>query len=411
MKQSELFTKTERFAPKDEFSLNAQLLLRGGFIHKVMAGVYEYLPLGLRVLDKINSVIREEMNAVGGQEIHLSVLQDKETWNKTGRWTSAAEVMYQFKTDAGQEVGLGWTHEEPLTLIAGRYIRSYRDLPKAVYQIQTKFRNEPRARSGLLRGREFLMKDLYSFHASDKDLDEYYEKVAQAYENIFKRVGLAALRTLASGGLFAKFSDEFQVVSEAGEDTIFHCAACEYAANKEVAAELELKTACPRCGQTLETVRSIEVGNIFKLGTRFAEAFGVLYEDEAGGKKPVVMASYGIGPGRVMGTVVEVSHDAKGIVWPAPIAPFRVHLLDLGGAAAADLYDDLQKKGVEVLYDDREASAGEKFADADLLGIPYRAVISPKTEGKIELKRRDDQETLLITLPELLHLFTKDLAR
>lgn len=404
MLQSKLFTKVSRNDPKDEVAVNARLLERGGFVTKVMAGVYEFMPLGLRVLDKVNAVIRDEMNKTGAEELFMSVLQNKETWEATGRWATAKEVMYQFEDSYGKEIGLGWTHEEPLTLAAKRFISSYRDLPKAVYQIQTKFRNEPRAKSGLLRGREFLMKDLYSFHANEKSLDEYYERVAEAYTNIFKRVGLDARRTLASGGLFSKFSDEFQVLSEAGEDTIFYCATCSYAANKDVAAELKLKNKCPDCSSELKEGRAIEVGNIFKLGTKFSEAFDLFYLDEKGGKRPVIMASYGIGPGRVMAAIVEVHHDKEGIIWPEAVAPFRAHLLAINGANGSGIYEKLQKAGIDVLYDDRDMTAGEKFAESDLLGIPWRLVVSPKTGDKIEVKKRSEKEARIVGAPELLKL-------
>lgn len=394
--------------------MSAKLLARGGFVSKVMAGVYEFMPLGLRVLNKINAIIRDEMDKTGAQEVFMSVLQNKETWAKTGRWETAKEVMYQFQDASGKEIGLGWTHEEPLTAIAKRYISSYRDLPRAVYQIQTKFRNEPRAKSGLLRSREFLMKDLYSFHASEKSLNDYYERVAAAYKNIFKRVGLNALRTTASGGLFSKFSDEFQVLAEAGEDTIFHCENCSYAANRDIAGELKLKKNCPtrlpdgqECGGSIKEAQSIEVGNIFKLGTKFSEAFGLTYRDEDGAEKPVIMASYGIGPGRVMATIVEVHHDKAGIIWPEAVAPFAVHLLKLGGANGGKIYITLQKAGIDVLYDTRDISAGEKFAEADLLGIPWRAVVSQKTGDKIELKARDKEETRLMDASEVVEQLSK----
>lgn len=410
MRQSRLFTKTLRAAPKDEESANAQFLVRGGFIAKVMAGVYEYLPLGLKVLDKIHAVIREEMNATGAEELFLSVLQSKDTWMATKRWESAKEVMYQFKDAADHDVGLGWTHEEPITALARHFITSYQDLPRAVYQIQTKFRNEARAKSGLLRGREFLMKDLYSFHGDERDLDDYYEKVAAAYLSIFTRVGLAARRTLASGGLFCKYSDEFQVLSDVGEDAVHFCEKCPFTANKEVAADLVKNEKCPKCGGKIREGKSIEVGNIFKLGTRFSEAFGLTFTDAEGKKKPVIMASYGIGPGRVMGTIVEMFHDEKGIIWPKSVAPAQVHLLMIGEPNAAltkfadGVYDTLMRSGVEVLYDDRAgATAGEKFADADLIGLPWRAVVSEKTvaAGKVELKPRAKNETALVNSEEI----------
>lgn len=411
MLQSRLFTKTLREAPKDEESANAQLLVRGGFIAKVMAGVYEYLPLGLKVLDKINAVIREEMNATGAEELFLSVLQAKDTWAATGRWESAKEVMYQFKDAALRDIGLGWTHEEPITALARHFIASYQDLPRAVYQIQTKFRNEARAKSGLLRGREFLMKDLYSFHADEKDLDAYYEKVAAAYLRTFARVGLEARRTLASGGLFSKYSDEFQVLSDVGEDAVSYCEQCAFTANKDVAGGMDLRGKCPKCGGKVKEGTSIEVGNIFKLGTRFSEAFGLSFTDAKGGKQPVIMASYGIGPGRVMGTIVEIHHDGKGIIWPAGVAPARVHLLRIGEASLAlvkfadQVYADLTGQGIEVLYDEREGpTPGEKFADADLIGIPWRAVVSEKTlaAGKVELKRRSETNVKLMDIKEVI---------
>ena len=402
MRLSQLFTKTLREAPADETAINAQFLIRGGFISKVMAGVYEYLPLGWRVLNKINNIIREEMDAIGGQELFLSVFQDKEIWSKTGRWDSAKEVMYQFKDSSGRETGLGFTHEEPLTATAKHFISSYKDLPKAVYQIQTKFRNEVRAKSGLLRGREFLMKDLYSFHADEKDLDEFYEKAAQAYLNIFERVGLKAVRTYASGGLFSKYSDEFQVPAEVGEDMIFMCGKCCYAENREI----HENDKCPKCGNKLEEKTAVEVGNIFKLGTKFSSALGLNYTDENGNNKPVIMASYGIGPGRVMATIVEVSSDGFGIIWPESVAPYKVHLivLDEKKGESEKLYNDLTKKGVEVLYDDRsEQTAGEKFADADLIGCPLRVVVSKKTleKNSVEIKKRSEKEVKLMPLDNM----------
>lgn len=416
MRQSTLFLKTQREAPKDETAVNAKLLIKAGFIHKVMAGVYEYLPLGFRALQKINAIIREEMNATGAEELHLSVLQSKETWATSGRWERAKDVMYQFKDASNREVGLGWTHEEPLTLIAKQFISSYQDLPKAVYQIQTKFRNEPRAKAGLIRGREFLMKDLYSFHADEHDLDRYYEVVAAAYLKVFTRLGLDAKRTLASGGLFSKFSDEFQVFADSGEDTVFYCGKCGYAANRDVAEQLKLGSKCPECTSKLIPQKSIEVGNIFKLGAVFSESFGLLFADKKGEKKPVIMASYGIGPGRCMGTIVEVYHDTKGMVWPDAVAPFTLHLLRVGAENKAlqefsdSIYNDLAKKGIDALYDDREdVSAGEKFADADLIGIPWRVVVSERTEAqrKVEVKRRNETEAKLVTPTALLSLLRK----
>ncbi len=406
MRFSELFTKTLKEAPSDETAVNAQLLIRGGYISKVMAGVYEYLPLGFKVLNKINNIIREEMNAVGGQELHMSVFQNKETWAATDRWNSAKEVMYQFKDDAGKEYGLGFTHEEPLTAVARHFIQSYKDLPKAVYQIQTKFRNEARAKSGLLRGREFLMKDLYSFHTTQEDLDGYYEKVAQAYMNIFNRVGVKAVRTFASGGLFSKFSDEFQAVADIGEDTIYVNEKKNQAVNQEVYTDEVLNDLGWDKAELAEK-KSIEIGNIFKLGTRFSEPLGLMYSDEDGSKKPVIMASYGIGPGRLLATVVETSHDDKGIIWPTSIAPFKVHLVALDEAydKGEEIYQHLVRDGIDVVYDDRQDKMpGEKFADADLIGCPVRLVISKKLlaqggdELQVEVKLRSEKEATVMAL-------------
>ncbi|MDD5032646.1 MAG: His/Gly/Thr/Pro-type tRNA ligase C-terminal domain-containing protein [Candidatus Pacebacteria bacterium] len=410
MKLSQLFTKALKEAPSDETAVNARLLIRAGFVSKVSAGVYEFLPLGLRVLNKINKIIREEIDAIGGQELLMSVFQDKETWEASGRWKEAKEVMYQFKDGSGKEYGLGFTHEEPITLTARKFIQSYKDLPKAVYQIQTKFRNEARAKSGLLRGREFLMKDLYSFHADEKELDEYYEKAAAAYEKIFERVGVKAIRTFASGGLFSKYSDEFQVLADVGEDTIYVNEKEGRAVNKEVYNEETLKDLGWEEGKLLEK-QAIEVGNIFKLGTKFSEPLKLFYSDENGAKKPVIMASYGIGPSRLVATVVEVSHDEKGIIWPESVAPFKAIIVEINPdseekirKAAEKIYEDLQKKGIEVLYDDRkDKSPGEKFSDADLFGIPWRIVVSEKTEktGKAEIKKRNEKEAKMINKEEL----------
>lgn len=400
MLQSQLFAKTRKEAPKDEESKNARLLTRAGFVEKLSAGVYSYLPLGLRVINRISNIIREEMNAIGAEEFMMPALVAREYWQKSGRWDT--DVM--FKAGDEQNFGLAWTHEEVITAIASHFVSSYQDLPRAVYQIQTKFRNEPRARSGLLRGREFMMKDLYSFHADREDLNGYYDRVIEAYWQIIRRLGLEKLAKLteASGGAFTKeYTHEFQVFSEAGEDTVIHCVSCDFAQNKEIAAGLGGK-ACPKCGKgKLKESSAIEVANVFKLGTRYSEPFGLTYAAENGEKKPVVMGSYGIGPSRLMGTLAEVMSDEKGLVWPESAAPFKVHLLALGKADANGLYSELLEKGIEALHDDRNISPGQKLVEADLLGIPYRAVISEKTGGKVELKRRTEKKAELVA-PEAL---------
>ncbi len=409
MLQSKLFGKTLKEAPKDEVSLNAILLIRGSFIDKLTAGIYTYLPLGLRVLNKIKAIVREEMNSVDGQEILMPALHPKEIWETTGRWQDPGQkVMFQLKVGDGKEYGLGWTHEEVVTPLVKKFISSYKDLPLALYQIQDKFRNEPRPKSGLLRGIEFSMKDLYSFHRNEKDLEEYYEKVLSAYQRVFSRCGLNSIITEASGGSFSKYSHEFQVLTQYGEDTIYYCSKCNYAQNKEI-AEYKTGEVCPKCGQgKIEEGKSIEVGNIFKLKTKYSQPFKLEYIDKDGKKKPVIMGCYGIGPSRAMGAVVEIYHDDKGIIWPESIAPFKVHLLQIGEskdiAKKAELvYDKLLKSGVEVLFDDRqEITAGEKFAEADLIGIPYRCVVSQKTKDKIELKQRVKKEANLVTLEQLI---------
>jgi prolyl-tRNA synthetase len=383
MRQSQLFTKTRREAPAGEVAKNAQLLVRAGYIHKEMAGVYSYLPLGLRTLNKIISVIREEMNAIGGQELVMTALQDKELWSRTDRWDDA-KVDNWFKTSfkSGGETGLGITHEEPLTRIMTEHISSYRDLPVYAYQFQNKFRNELRAKSGIMRGKEFLMKDLYSFSKDDAEHDAFYAKAREAYLKIFARLGIGEQTyvTFASGGIFSPFSEEFQTVSDAGEDTIYVDEEKRLAVNAEVYNDEALASLGLEKSKLVEK-KAIEAGNTFNLGTRFSDALGLTYTDEAGAKKPVVMGCYGIGPTRVMGIIVETLADEKGLVWPEAIAPFKYHLVSLGqkgdeiSKAADELYTDLVNAGVEVLYDDRDVRAGEKFADSELLGMPYRIIV------------------------------------
>jgi len=408
MLQSTLFPKTLREAPKDEVSANAIFLTRGGFIDKLMAGAYSYLPLGLRVLKKIENIIRKEMENAGGQEILMPALQPKENWEKTGRWESL-DVLFRFVSHYTKtEYALGSTHEEIVVPLVQKFPLSYKNLPLYLFQIQTKFRDEKRAKSGILRGREFSMKDLYSFHANQEDLDSYYEKMKGHYVNIFKNVGLGDItyETFASGGSFSKYSHEYQTVTESGEDTVYTCEPCKIAVNKEIIGE---QNTCPKCGnKDLVERKAIEVGNIFQLKTKFSEPFGLKFTAEDGSQKDIIMGCYGIGPSRVMGTIVEAHNDERGIIWPEAVAPFKVHLISLGNTAtqAKELYEKLQKESVEVLFDDRtEISAGEKFADADLIGIPYRVVISEKTlkEGKVELKKRSEKEVKLISEEELLN--------
>jgi prolyl-tRNA synthetase len=415
MRYSLFFGKTSKTAPHDAESVNARLLVQGGFVDQLMAGVYTYLPLGLRALDKVKRVVREEMVRIGGQEILMPALLPKEPWETTGRWTDPGpEVMFQFKGRGDKEVGLGWTHEEIVTPLAKQFIRSYKDLPFSVFQIQDKFRNEPRAKSGLLRGREFSMKDLYSFHRDEADLEAFYEISKQAYLRVYERCGLHALVVEASGGAFSKYSHEFQVLTESGEDIVFYCAKCEYAQNREI-SEYKAGDACPKCQGEMKEGKAIEVGNIFQLKTRFSGAFGLEYADADGTMKPVQMGCYGIGPSRVMGTVVELHHDDKGIIWPKEIAPFQVHLASLFAkdpavsenirAKAMEIEKALEAAGIEVLHDDREdVRAGEKFADADLICLPLRLVVSEKSlaAGGVEWKERAGSEAKIVAEGELL---------
>lgn len=411
MRQSHLFTKTRKEAPKDEVSKNAELLIRAGFIHKEMAGVYSLLPLGLKVMNNISNIVRGEMNALGAQEVTLTVLQDKDLWMKAGKWDDkVVDNWFKTKLKNETEVGLGYSHEAELTNLLKDYVRSWRDLPLYVYQIQTKFRNEARAKSGIMRGREFLMKDMYSFSRTAEEHAAFYEKAKAAYFNVYRKVGIGEQTyiTSSSGGSFSKFSDEFQTITDAGEDTIYICEKCKQAINEEIFKDV---SACPTCGnKELTKKKAVEVGNIFNLGVNFSEPLELSFVDEAGEKKTVIMGCYGIGIGRLMGTIVEVFADDKGIVWPDAVSPFAVHLIaipDKEGKVkhyADKIYKELVDKGVEVLYDDREARAGEKFADADLIGIPYRAIISEKTmaAGKIEAKHRKTGEASMVDEAEFL---------
>lgn len=415
MRQTQLFTRTRKEPPADEVSHNAQLLIQAGFIHKEMAGVYAYLPLGLRVRNRIEEIIRTEMDTVGGQEVKLTALQRESLWSLTDRWSDdSIDVWFKTKLKNDTELGLATTHEEPLTELLTQHVNSYRDLPQAIYQFQTKFRNELRAKSGIMRGREFLMKDLYSFSRSQEEHDEFYEQMKQAYEQIFAEVGIGdkTFYTYASGGSFSDASHEFQTVSEAGEDTIYIDKEKNTAVNKEMLTDDTLdKLGMNR--DDLEEARAIEVGNIFPLGTKFSEPLGLTFTDEDGEDKPVIMGSYGIGVGRLVGTIVETLADDDGMVWPENIAPFQVHLLSLGDdssvtESADDVYEKLRTAGVDVLYDDRDTHPGDKFGDSDLFGIPTRLIVSSKTikKGKLEVVDRSTGETSFMTIEEVMSNFS-----
>lgn len=412
MRQSQLFAQTTKEVPKDEKSINSQLLIRAGFVDKLMAGVYSFLPLGFLVLKKIENIIREEMNKIGGQEVFLPGLHPKENWQKTDRWQN--EEMFKLKSRGGKDYSLGWTHEEIITPLVQKFVKSHKDLPVFVYQIQDKFRDELRSKSGLLRTVEFVMKDLYSFHKDEEDLNKYYEKVKNAYFKIFRRCGLAkqTFLTLASGGTFSKYSHEFQTVTPFGEDTIYLCQKCRLAINKEIITEEKYQ--CSKCkNQKLEIKKAIEIGNIFKLKDKFSKPFNFFFIDKNGKKKPILMGCYGIGLGRLMGAIVEVYHDEKGIIWPKEVAPFTVHLIQIENTpkvkkSAEKLYKNLQKREIEVLYDNRiDKTPGEKFADCDLIGIPFRIVISERTLKRrcVEVKKREKAKVELVKIEHLLRLF------
>jgi len=415
MRQSELFSRTTKNISKDELSINAQLLTRAGYISKLMAGVYSMLPLGLKVLNKVENIIRQEMASLGAQEVLLPALQPREIWDKTGRWDKV-DVLYKFKGRGERELALGPTHEEVVTPLIGSFVQSYRDLPIFVYQVQTKFRDESRAKSGLLRGREFRMKDMYSFHSSQGELDEFYAETIKAYVRVFERCGIGdkTYLTYASGGIFSKYSHEFQTVTQYGEDSVYVIPDTKIAINKEIVDDPEVLSELlgniPKERLLQNEHRAIEVGNIFKLGTRFSSMVGANYVAQDGTSQPIIMGCYGIGSSRLIGTIVECLHDASGIKWPEEIAPFRLHLLSLGRSEseqriADDVFSKFSRAGIEVLFDDRaDLSAGEKFKDSDLIGIPHRAVISSRTisQDRIEYKRRDSDSATLITFEELL---------
>lgn len=410
MRVSQLFTKTSKTAPSDEVAKNATLLIRAGFIYKEMAGVYDYLPLGKLVLNKIIDVIREEMDAIGGNEISLTALQQKDAWEASGRWDDTVlDVWFKTKLANGSELGLAPTHEEPLTKLMKNYISSYKDLPVYPYQFQIKFRNELRSKSGLMRGREFWMKDLYSFSRDQAEHDAFYEVISQAYDRVYARLGLGDLtyKTFASGGSFAKYSHEFQTLSPVGEDKIYVHKAKNIAINEEVYTDDVLADLGITKDELTEET-AVEVGNIFTLGTKFSDSIGLHFTDEQGVSRPVIMGSYGIGPSRIMGLIAEHFSDDKGLVWPENIAPAKVYLVRIGGDEAIkhadELYSELAAKGIEVLYDDRDERPGAKFADAELMGIPYRVTVSDRLieANQYELTPRTGGETYLLTRDELL---------
>ncbi|OYX41059.1 prolyl-tRNA synthetase [Candidatus Saccharibacteria bacterium 32-49-12] len=410
MKYSQLFTKTSKTAPADEVAKNAQLLIRAGFVYKEMAGVYAYLPLGLRVLENIKQIVREEMNAINSSELIMTALQRKEVWEKTTRWSDdVVDVWFKTRLKDDTELGLGWSHEEPIVEMLKQYIHSYRDLPVSLYQFQTKMRNELRAKSGIMRGREFVMKDMYSFHATKEDLDNYYQSVIDAYNRVFERLGLGedTVVTFASGGAFTKFSHEFQTICEAGEDVVYINHDKSVAINEEVVDEAVAELGINR--EDLQPVKTAEVGNIFNFGTQKTDEMDLYYSDSDGNQQSLYIGSYGIGITRLMGVIAEKMSDDKGLVWPDAVAPFRVSLIRIGESEAvvekADtMYQRLTDQGITVIYDDRAERPGAKFADAELMGIPHRVTISERLlDGdRYEYTHRASGQTDILTAEELL---------
>lgn len=407
MRYSQIFSKTLKEAPKDEVAVNAQLLIRAGFIDKLMAGSYTLLHLGRRVEQKIEQIVREEINKTGAEEILMPLLHPKDIWNETERWDKADEVMYKLEK-SGREYVLSFTHEEIVMDLFRKHISSYRDLPAKVYHFSTKFRSELRAKSGILRGREFVMKDLYSAHVSEEEFLKYYWEVADAYKTIFGRMGLEVKLTESGGGVFTdRITHEFQLVCETGEDVIFYCDHCDFCQNQEIAKVSE-GDPCSCGNGNIQKASSVEVGNIFPLGTFYSEKMNVFFTDKDGKKTPVFFGSYGIGMTRMLGAIVEVSHDTKGMLWPEAVAPYSVHLIDVGVdedvvQKAEKVYKQLQEAGIDVLYDDRKnATTGQKFSDADLIGIPLRLVISKKTGDEVEIKERGKDAIEMVPFDKLL---------
>ncbi len=410
MKQSQLFTKTSKQTPADSDSANAKYLVQAGFVDQIASGIYTYLPLGLRVLRKIQQIVREEMDAIGGQEILMPALTPKEVWEATGRWETL-DVLFKLEGAGEKEYALGATHEEIVTPLAQKFNRSYKDFPFAIYQIQDKFRNELRCKSGVLRGREFNMKDLYSFHTSVEDMEAYYQTALNAYKKVFERCGINAIVTEAGGGSFSKLSHEFQMPTESGEDLIYVNEAGDYAWNREINPDMKDGSEAPDGSGKVREMKAIEVGNIFPLKSKYSDAFDYKFTDEDGQEKPVMMGCYGIGPSRVMGAIIEAHHDDRGMIWPKSVAPLSVHLVSLSSKdesvqekidiTSESLYSDLIKAGVDVLWDDRQdKSFGEKFADADLIGLPLRIVVSEKTlaDDSVELKERASADLRLVKI-------------
>lgn len=416
MRRTQLFIKTQKDAPADEVAKNAQLLIKAGFVYKVMAGVYAYTPLGIRVVENIKQIVREEMNEIAGKELIMTALQRPDTWKGTGRWSDdVVDVWFKTSLKDGKEVGLAWSHEEAIIEMMKQHVSSYKDLPQYVYQFQTKFRNELRSKSGIMRGREFIMKDMYSCSINEEEHEAFYQSCIEAYKKVFDRLGLGdeTYVTFAAGGAFTKFSHEFQTICDAGEDVIFVNREKGIAVNEEVLTQENLKQLGIK-KEELTQVKSAEVGNIFNFGTHKSEEMDFAFTDTNGQKQFVHLGSYGIGVTRVMGVIAEKMSDEKGLVWHTNIAPYTVYLASIGDVAgqADSLYEELTSQGIDVLYDDRDARPGDKFADADLMGIPYRLVVSERTlaENQIEFKSRTEEKSELVSLKDISHYIAQKIS-
>ncbi|MBI2068223.1 MAG: proline--tRNA ligase [Deltaproteobacteria bacterium] len=402
MRLSQAFIPTLREVPAEAEVISHKLMLRAGMIRKVAAGIYNYLPLGLHVLQKVSQIIREEMNAAGAEEVSMPMVQPKELWEESTRWGEYGKELLRLKDRHEREFCLGPTHEEIITDIVRKEIRSYKQLPVNLYQIQTKFRDEVRPRFGLMRGREFLMKDAYSFDRNEVEAKKSYERMNGAYKKIFKRCGLNFRPVTADSGLIGgNLSQEFHVLARSGEDEIFACETCDYGASQE---KVSSDKCCPSCKKELTSYRGIEVGHIFYLGNKYSKAMKATFLDEAGKEQFFEMGCYGIGVGRTAAAAIEQNHDDKGIIWPLPIAPYSVEIISLGKGnpavqeVAEQFYRELTDQAVQVLYDDRDESPGVKFNDADLIGIPWRLQVGQKglVKGEVEIKSRKTGEIIVV---------------
>lgn len=407
MKFSDSFVTTLRDAPKDAETVNHKLLVRAGYVRQLMAGVYTYLPFGQKVLNKISQIVREEMDAIGGKEVLMPLMHPADNWKKTGAWDKS-DVLFHVKSRTDKDYALAQSHEEVVTPLAKEFLRTYKDLPLSIYHIQWKFRDELRSKSGILRGREFLMKDMYSWHLTQEDFENYYKKVKEAYLKIFTRLGLTAKVTEASGGGFSeKISYEFEVLTDAGEANILYCESCDYCVNVDDIDKYKAGDKCPSCSNSeLKSALASEVGNVFDLGQKYTKAFDFKVQNEKGEMIYPIMGCYGVGVSRTMGVIVEKFHDEKGIVWPKSVAPFNVHLVGLNGKGE-EIYQKLIDKGIDCLFDDRDVPAGQKFNDADLIGIPVRLVVSDKTGDKVEFKERTSEESKLLDFDDIIEVLNK----